>query len=99
MRVWVWEINKARGNYAAAALTDDAQHVLKIAQVYGVVDSVRLGNWWDEVMRGLPVYPKCDEFYTTLTGGLASPMGKVWEFDRNYHRLAVIWPTRGGENI
>lgn len=95
MRVWVWEISKKRGDYAAAALTDDAQHVLKIAQVFGVKDSDRLGNWWDEVMRGLPGYPACDEFYTTKTGGLASPMGKVWEFDRGFHRLAVIWPTRG----
>lgn len=95
MRVWVWEVSKKRGDYVAAALTDDAQHVLKIAQVYGVTDSDRLGDWWYEVMRGLPGYPACDEFYTTKTGGLASPMGKVWEFDREYHRLAVIWPSRG----
>ena len=54
MRVWVWEVSKKRGDYVAAALTDDAQHVLKIAQVYGVTDTDRLGNWWDEVMRSLP---------------------------------------------
>ena len=54
MRVWVWEISKKRGDYAAAALTDDAQHVLKIAQVYGVTDTDRLGNWWDEAPSGHP---------------------------------------------
>ena len=54
-----------------------------------------VGSWWAGVMGGLPGFPAWDEFYTTKTGGLASPMGKVWEFDREYHRLAVIWPSRG----
>ena len=49
VRVWVWEVSRKRGDYVAAALTDDAQHVLKIAQVFGVKD-MSFTSWAVPVM-------------------------------------------------
>lgn len=95
MKVWVYEANKRRGDYIAVSLADDASRVYKIAYAYGCLDSDRLGCWWDEVIRGLPGYPARQEYYQTDSGGLTSAMGKVWEIDRTYHKIAIVFVPGG----
>lgn len=91
MKVWVYEANKLRGDFIAVSLEDDASRVYKIAQAHGCIDSDRLGCFWDEVIRGLPGYPARKDYYETENGGITSAMGKVWEIDRTYKRIAIVF--------
>lgn len=91
MKVWVYQANERRGDFIAVSLADDASVVYKIAYAHGCLDSDRLGNWWDEVIRGLPGYPARKDYYETESGGITSAMGKVWEIDRTYKRIAIVF--------